>query len=355
MPELDVEDLRRHHLAVAIFAIKLTNVVHEVVVEHRAFGVEEGAGRRLFVQAEQIELGTQATVVAGARLLHQGLVLFELFDAAEGGAVDALQHFARFIAAVVDARAFEQLDRADLLRALHVRTAAQVGEPAVAVEGDRFALGDVFEPFELELGAHFAENAAGFLAAHFDPFEGDVLRQDLPHLLFDLDQIVAREGLLAAEVVLELLGVVEPAGVDLGARPKTLDGVGEHVFGTVAQDRAGFGVFAGEESETPARLDRRAQVDRLPFELGAHGGLGKARTDRTRDIERRHASGDGSRGAVREDQLEGGIGVAHGTLGRIRDSKKRQPAQQRQTAEGGEAGERARPVKRRGRKRSGRR
>ncbi len=196
------------------------------------------------------------------------------------------------------ARRLEQLDGADLLGVLHVRAAAEVGEAAVAVEGDLLALGDVGQALELELGAQLAENLGGFLAAHLDALEGGVFADDLPHLLFDLGQVVAGERLGAAEVVLELLRMVDAAGVDLGARPQALHRVGQHVLGAVADEGAGFAVFAREEPELAAARQGRAQVDRLAVELGADRRFGEAGADRARHVERSRARANAAGGSV---------------------------------------------------------
>ena len=55
-------------------------------------------------------------------------VLGELLLGREGGPVDALQHRVRLVAAPVGARGVGQLEGADLVGALYVRAAAQVGE-----------------------------------------------------------------------------------------------------------------------------------------------------------------------------------------------------------------------------------
>jgi hypothetical protein len=69
VPEVDVEDLRRHHLGEAGLRLQLADQPHQRVVDDRPLGVEEGACRRRRVEAEEVELGAQAPVVARPRLL----------------------------------------------------------------------------------------------------------------------------------------------------------------------------------------------------------------------------------------------------------------------------------------------
>src|SRR5690606_31297488 len=123
------------------------------------------------------------------------------------------QPLARLVAAEVDARSLEEPHRADLRQMPHVRTAAEVDESAVAVERDRLPLGDVAQPFELEVVARLAEDPFGLVARNLDPLEAAVLRQDLPHLGLDRLEVLGRERAREAEVVLELLGVILSPGV----------------------------------------------------------------------------------------------------------------------------------------------
>ncbi len=199
----------------------------------------------------------------------------ELGRRRERRAVDALQHLRRLVAAQVDARCFEQLDGADLRQPLHVRAAAEVGEAAVAVEGDRLARGDVVEPLDLERLAHLGEEALRLLARHLDALEGAVLAEDLAHLLFDTCEVLGRERAADAEVVLVLLGVVLAAGVVLDVGEEPLHGVGEHVLGTVADEFAGARVLGRHDLDAAAALQRLAQVDEGAVEEGADGVLGR--------------------------------------------------------------------------------
>ena len=70
----------------------------------------------------------------------------ELLLRGESRAVDSLQLGPVLIAAKVGARGFEQPHRADLIRAVNVRAAAQIDELAMLEEGDLGVLGNVLEP-----------------------------------------------------------------------------------------------------------------------------------------------------------------------------------------------------------------
>jgi hypothetical protein len=103
------------------------------------------------VEQEQLELGTDAPVVALLGGFDPREVLGELLRVLERDAVDALQHLVVLVAAPIRARQLGELPRADLPGALHVRAAAQVDEVAVAEDGDVLARGDVGEPRDLQV------------------------------------------------------------------------------------------------------------------------------------------------------------------------------------------------------------
>ena len=121
-------------------------------------------------------------MIAGASLLERLLVSLELLLRAEGGAVDALQLLVRFVALEVDAGGFQELHRADLSGALQMRPPAQVEKPAMAIERDRVALGDVLQALELELVAALAEDLERLVPRHLDALERRILGDDFAHL-----------------------------------------------------------------------------------------------------------------------------------------------------------------------------
>src|SRR5919202_534625 len=86
---------------------------------------ERLAGRDL-VEKEQLQLTTELAVVAPPRFLDLPQVMIELILRLPGRAVNPLQHRPFFVAAPVGARDAGELERADLRRAIDVRSATQV-------------------------------------------------------------------------------------------------------------------------------------------------------------------------------------------------------------------------------------
>src|SRR4051795_9337813 len=85
---------------------------------------------------EEVELHAELAVVALARLLEPFEIGLEISLRIERGAVDAGELLVLLVAAPVRAGEAGQLERLDRLRVLQVRTAAQVGEALLRIEGD---------------------------------------------------------------------------------------------------------------------------------------------------------------------------------------------------------------------------
>src|SRR5438067_1361536 len=90
-------------------------------------------------------------MVALLGFLEHGEVFVELGLVLEGGTVNALKLRILFVAFVVGAGDTGELERADVPGAHDVRAGAEIGELAIAIERDFFALGNVLDNVELEL------------------------------------------------------------------------------------------------------------------------------------------------------------------------------------------------------------
>ena len=163
----------------------------------------------------------------------------------EGGAVDALELRVLFVALVVGAGDVGELERADVAGAHDVRPGAEIGEIAVAIERDFFALGNVLDDIELELARvpgrsprapsrHACAIASASSRETIDPLE-DVVRFDLLfHLRLDLREILGRDAVRQIDVVIEAVLHRRPGG-ELRLRPDAQDGRRQHVRGGMAQ------------------------------------------------------------------------------------------------------------------------
>src|SRR5256885_8377503 len=90
-------------------------------------------------------------MVALLRFFEHGEVFVELGLVLKSGAVNALKLWILFVAFVVGAGDAGELECADIAGAHDVRTGAEIGELAVAIERDFFALGNILDDIELEL------------------------------------------------------------------------------------------------------------------------------------------------------------------------------------------------------------
>ena len=114
LPELDVVEDRRLHLAVA--ARRRSRLRQSSVSSFQMTipaGCQKGEPGRELAEHEQVELAAELAVVARARLLEALEVLLEVLLREEGGAVDAGEHLAVGVAAPVGARDARELERLD--------------------------------------------------------------------------------------------------------------------------------------------------------------------------------------------------------------------------------------------------
>ena len=183
-------------------------------------------------------------MVALLRFLEHGEVFVELGLVLEGGAVDALELRVLFVAFVVGAGDVREFERADVAGAHDVRAGAEIGEFAVAIERDFFALGNVLDDIEFEL-ARRRPLTKGTKDTTLGHGEGLVARQNyaledmvrfgfLFHLGLDLLEIFGRDAVVEFEVVIETVLDRRTRG-ELRVGPDLEDGRRQHVGSRVPQ------------------------------------------------------------------------------------------------------------------------
>ncbi len=224
-------------------------------------------------------------MVARLRLLEPLEVRVEIGLRVERGAVDPRQLRVPLVAAPVRACERGQLDRLDRLGVLQVRTAAEIGELALRVEGD-VALGCVDEldlvrlPLRLEAALRLV---GGDLLAR----PGAALLQLAQHLGLDPLERLLADRLGELEVVVEAV-LDRGADRDLHAGIEPAHRLGEQVRGRMPEHRervAVAGVPRGQDLDRLAVGERRPQILHVPVLLDQHRLLGELRPDRARGVE----------------------------------------------------------------------
>ncbi len=232
-PELRVVDQRRLHLDVAAARVLPAAEILERVPDHHALRVPERRARRVLVEVDEVELDAEAAMVAPLRLLERGEVGVEVGLVVEGGAVDPRQLRVVRVAAPVRAGEAGELHGLDRLRVLQVRAAAEVGEVALRVEGDRPVGGvDELDLVRLALGLEPGARLVGrYLLARPRAALGELAAE----LLLDPLERLLADRLGELEVVVEAVVDRRPDR-DLHARVEPPDGLGKQVRGRVAED-----------------------------------------------------------------------------------------------------------------------
>src|ERR1041385_7998318 len=164
--------------------------------------MEERAARRDRMEAEEIELLAELSVIAALGLLEQLEVALEIIFGRPRRAVDPLQHGVSLVTAPVSAGHARQLECAELAGRRNVGATAKILPFALLVDRNTI-LGDSFEDLDLVALAHRGEELHGLGLRHLVSRDDEIPRHDLLHLLLDLLEIVRRERLGAHEVVVE--------------------------------------------------------------------------------------------------------------------------------------------------------
>ena len=256
LEQVALRDVRGVDEGVAAGQMSLAGVLLHLQAHDAAVRVEHReAGAHLVGEAEQVQLRTQATVVALLSLLQHVLVFGELLLGLPGGAVDALQARVVLVAAPIRRRGAGNREGRDVARGRHVRAAAQVvpldlagSRVYVGVSGQltcadlhgllgvRIDVALVLDELELVrlgsvLGASLIVGAIGLA------LEALAGLDDLLHLPLDLLQILGRERLRNVKVVVET-AIDGRSDAELGTRENALHSLGENVRGGVADHAA---------------------------------------------------------------------------------------------------------------------
>src|SRR5205823_4362452 len=244
-PQATVEQQRSLHLLVTGRVEPAAHVILDDAEQLPALGVPEDAADRLFLQMEQVELASEAAMVAALGFLEPEKVLVEVFLARPGGAVDALQLGVVRIAAPIGARDVHQLERlSEPASRGQMRTDAQINKIALAIEADLLLARDLADIFGLVALAEPVEERDGLVA--IPNLAGDrlVAAHDVAHTLFDTRQIVGGERRRARKIVVEA-GSGRRAEGDLSFGVELLDALGHTWGASVAKKSVAPGHLAG--------------------------------------------------------------------------------------------------------------
>ncbi len=171
-------------------------------------------------------------MVAFGRLFEEHEVRVEFLLRGKRGAVDALQHRVVLVAAPIGTGDRHQFEGADLARRMGVTSAAEIGEIADRVKGNRLAFGDLARDFDFVRVTFEVRDR--FFARGLPPGHRIVGGDDLFHATLEPTEVFGRERFGAIEVVVEA-GFDRRADRRLRFRKEILNRIRQHVRGGVAQ------------------------------------------------------------------------------------------------------------------------
>ena len=150
-PEFGVVDVGRDDLLEASLSVFTSNELHELVVDHGAFGIEEAASWTELMEEEEVLLLTDLSVVTLGSLLLEVLPLLQLLGIWERDTVDSLQALAVRVALPVRRGVLGQSESLDLSRMTDVGSTAQINEWATSVDSRRWRVDLLVQDSLLEL------------------------------------------------------------------------------------------------------------------------------------------------------------------------------------------------------------
>ena len=172
------------------------------VHDDHALRVEEGEAWALVMDREEVKLFAEFAVVARLSLFQAAQIGLEFVLRAEGRPVDARKHLVFLIAVPVGPRERKQLEEFAAAGMRYVRAAAEVHEVPFGVYGERLAL-YALDEFDLEVLAHRGELFHRLLFGKLAAYQRDLLLRYPAHLGLDLRQVVLRDRLREADIVIE--------------------------------------------------------------------------------------------------------------------------------------------------------
>mmetsp|Transcript_39955 Transcript_39955/g.118960 ORF Transcript_39955/g.118960 Transcript_39955/m.118960 type:complete len:337 (-) Transcript_39955:288-1298(-) len=257
LPQVQLGDVRRVHEVVAALQVQVLPKRFNLVAHERALGVPEhqASARRLLLDREQVQVGTDLAVVAARRLGLEVVVRVELRLGIPGRAVEPLQHGLALVAAPVRARHALQVKavNGNVAGTLDVRPGAQV-PPALGValladvvDGNGClgrARQDAVQDLQLVRLALRLDARARLGSRDLLLDKRHVGAHNLLHLLADLLEVLVRYRLLNVEVVKEP-ALCPRADGDLCILVDALHRHGHDVRAAVAHAQQLFGFVAG--------------------------------------------------------------------------------------------------------------
>ncbi len=306
LPEIDIHDVRRDDEIVAAREQPIAQPVLHLLADDRALRVpEDQAGAGFLLNAEEIELGAEAAMVAALRFFELVEILVELFLIDETRGVNSLHLRIAFVALPVGAGDVHQLERFYAAGGRDVRAAAEVDEFPGGVERDHRLDGFFLDQLAFEFLVRLAIEVERLGLGDQLALVGNVLRGDLVHPGFDFFEVFRRERLVAEEFV-EKSGFDRRADAEFYVGIELEDGRGEQMRGGVAQHLDGVGILRGEDRKLYIVVERARKIDQLAIGARDESFLGETRRNLLRDFGGGCSAGDFARGAVRQRNLKCG-------------------------------------------------
>src|SRR5579863_921674 len=286
LKQLPPRYVRRVDQRISTLDVLGAHPVFHLFADDSALGMPEDQPRpSQFLDGKQIELLSQYTVVAllGFFLFVQEVI--EIFLREKRSPVDALQLRILLVTQPISTGYTQQLERLDFAGRRQMRTAAEVGELAGAIDRNLFiGLGELLDEMTLHEVALFFELLQSLLAGQKLARVGNVLLHQLLHLLFDLLQIFWSKRSGTIEIV-EESGFGSRTVSKLGLRKKLENSRRQQMRGGMPVNLERLGIAVGQDAKIGVLFQRPGEIDEIAVGLCSQCSIGKPLADGFGNIE----------------------------------------------------------------------
>ena len=256
--QLQLADVRRKDLIVALASQMLRNEVLQLLSDERPFGCPQESGparpfRRCETSPSRFPSTRWSRFLASSSMLQ---MFVQILLSEKRGRIQSLQLLALLIAFPVGTGNRKQFEGTNLFGRRNVGTTAQVDELALLIKRQRFVVGQTcFDVLDFEVLLQVFADLDRIGPRSFDSFERFVQLDDFGHLCFDRRKIVFGQRFFTFKVVIE-------SAVD-GRTERQLNTFFEphhrprhHVGTAMPHRRQRVGVFLGDDFQID-RIARR--------------------------------------------------------------------------------------------------
>ncbi len=196
--------MRRIQQLIACADVHVAPVIFNHATNSRTFRMPENeTSACIFLHAEEIQLSSDAPMIAPFGLLEPLQISLQRFLIRPGRAIDSLQHFIAGVSSPVGPGDLGQLESAQITGTRDVRSTAEICPLALSIDANLLAFRDSLDNFSLVALTLLAEESDRLITSHHDTLDAQVGLSEIPHPGFDRLKILWRKRAVKRKIIVE--------------------------------------------------------------------------------------------------------------------------------------------------------